>query len=345
MKKSILVLIMAAQVLVLHAQKAGQDPFLTQSFPGKSISQVRSQTSGGNITITGSEAEARVEMFVLPAMRHHQAFSKEEMKTILEKEYIVTIEVKDNTLVATAEPRNKIVNRQNSLSISFRIYAPKQAGTLLKTSGGNISMSNLNGNHDFTTSGGNLSIDQLTGKIDGRTSGGNISFKNCADDINLSTSGGNIDASNSKGKISIRTSGGNITLNQIDAEVDATTSGGDVRADGVKGGLSAHTSGGNVHAKEISGNLDASTSGGNIRASLIETGQFVKLGNSGGNIDLELPVGKGLDLKLRADKITMSAMKNFDGTIEKDHVEGKLNGGGVPVTVRGGSGRLSVTLK
>ncbi len=346
MKKILLLSMIAVQGLVLQAQNTNdKEPLITRSFAGKSFQQLVSETSGGNITVTGGSGEARVELFVWPSNREWKSYSNEQLQQKLNEEYDVVIEIKGNTLTASAKPKEKFRNWNNSLSISFRIYVPQQTATTLRTSGGNIVLTNLSGTQDFVTSGGNLRLDQLSGKIKGRTSGGNISLINCKNDLDLTTSGGNIDAEKTSGHLRMATSGGNITMTDLDGTVDATTSGGNVRANSVKGSLEAHTSGGHVGLDNISGSVDASTSGGNISVSLKETGEFVKLSNSGGHIDLELPGNKGLDLKLTGGKIKTSKLSNFDGTFEEDRIIGKLNGGGTPVTVRAGGGRLNLTIK
>jgi hypothetical protein len=76
-----------------------------------------------------------------------------------------------------------------------------------------------------------------------------------------------------------------------------------------------------------------------------EPGKYVRIDNSGGSIDLELPKGKGLDLNLSADKVKTDHMENFSGKMEEDKVEGKLNGGGALVKVNAGGGRIYLKLK
>ncbi len=71
----------------------------------------------------------------------------------------------------------------------------------------------------------------------------------------------------------------------------------------------------------------------------------MRITNSGGNVNIELPAGKGIDLKLRANSIKKGTLSNFDGTIEDDEINGKLNGGGVPVTVKAGSGRINLSIQ
>lgn len=342
MKKILFLSFLVTAAVATFAQSAGQQPFTTKSFAGKSIQQVVSKTSGGNITVSGGSGEAKVEVYVRGNNGRNE-LSNEEIQKRLDESYDLTVTVENGTLTASAQSKKMSLNWRQSLSISFRIYVPENVGTSLRTSGGNISLSNLSGTQDFTTSGGNLSVNSLTGKIKGRTSGGNISLKNTKDDINVSTSGGNIDADGCTGKLYLRTSGGNIDIDKLDGSIDASTSGGNIRSGVVSGDVFAHTSGGNVTLAEVAGSLDASTSGGHISATVTKIGSYVKVRNSGGNVDLQLPSGKGLDLSLSGDKVKVSKLSNFSGTVEDDHVDGKLNGGGVPVTVRGG--RVSVTVK
>ena len=39
------------------------------------------------------------------------------------------------------------------------------------------------------------------------------------------------------------------------------------------------------------------------------------------------------------------ALGNFDGVTKENKMEGKLNGGGIPVTVDAGSGKVSLSVK
>jgi DUF4097 and DUF4098 domain-containing protein YvlB len=235
---------------------------------------------------------------------------------------------------------------KKSLNFSFRIYVPGNVSADLSTSGGNIELTGLTGDQKFSTSGGNLDIDKVTGKLDGTTSGGNIHFENSkSEDADLTTSGGNIDAKNCEGKLRLTTSGGSLHLNDLKGEVKAVTSGGNVDGRNVSGELVAHTSGGNVHLEDMTCSLETSTSGGHIDVSIKEIGKYIRINNSGGNIELELPKGKAVSLDLSADKIKTDQLENFNGKMEDDKVEGKLNGGGSLVRVDAGSGRITLRLK
>jgi DUF4097 and DUF4098 domain-containing protein YvlB len=342
MKKLMIVLAVVCSSNMLMAQEA----FLIKNFKTNAIKEVESTTSGGDISIQSVAGDQqRVEVFIWPSNRNKGSLSKEEIQKRLDELYDLRVEVAGNKLTAVAKPKHQNMNWKNGLSISFKIFVTKEVNADLTTSGGNIDVRAMTGEQKITTSGGNLTVDNVKGKLKGVTSGGNIDVKDSDNDIDLTTSGGNIDANNCTGKIRLSTSGGNVILMGLNGDVTATTSGGDVKANDIKGELDAHTSGGNVNLADLACNLSAGTSGGDVRVSIKEPGKFIKLSNSGGNIVLELPAGKGYDFDLSGDKIKTDGLKNFSGKVEEDRLEGTLNGGGTKVTAHAGGSRITLTLK
>ena len=336
---------MLASVLLIQAQTEGE-PYQTKSLSNESIKNIKVETSGGSISVTGgSNSEARIEVYVRGNNGRENMLSKEEIQKRLSEDYDLNISVSNNKLTAIAKPKERNMNWKRALNISFKIYSPEAVSTDLSTSGGSISLKNLTGTQDFSTSGGSLRIDNLGGDVHGRTSGGTIDVENSKDKIDLSTSGGSINASNCNGNMKLTTSGGSLRLKQLQGDIKASTSGGSVIGDAIQGELSAHTSGGNIKLEGLSCSLETSTSGGHIDVSMKELGKYVTITNSGGNIYLQLPNNKGVDLKLRGGKINTGTLANFNGTVEEDEIEGKLNGGGIPVTVRAGSGKIQLAMK
>ena len=319
--------------------------YLNKPLSAESINQVDARTSGGGIEVTGvPPAEARIEVYVTEN-GHGGSYSKEEIQKIITNDYDFSVSVSGNKLTAVAKPKRSLRNWDNNLSISYSIYVPTSCGTHLNTSGGGISISNLNGEQHFNTSGGGLDVKGLTGKIDGHTSGGGITVTDTKDDIDLETSGGGIEAKRCSGQIHLNTSGGSIELNDLSGTIRATTSGGNVEAEKINGELVAHTSGGNISMTTMRGSLEASTSGGNIDVEMIETGKYVKLSNSGGSVHLQIPKGKGLDLDIHGDRIKTEGLNNFSGSMEKESINGTINGGGTPIDIHAGSGGVTLALK
>jgi uncharacterized protein YggU (UPF0235/DUF167 family) len=329
----------------LFAQEKNQTPYLTKSLANESISNVEVKTSGGSISVAGVAAsEARVEVYVNANNNNGKEISKEEIQERLEN-YDLNITVSNSKVSAIAKPKERNMDWKKSLSISFKVYAPKNINSDLATSGGSISLKDLSGSQSFATSGGSLHIDNLSGETDGKTSGGSIHVTNSKDDIKLATSGGSIHADNCTGNIRLATSGGSLNLSDLSGNIEANTSGGTVNGNNIKGELSTNTSGGSIRLRDMMCSLETSTSGGSINVGIKEFGKYLKINNSSGSIDLDIPGNKGVDLSLSGQRISVPTLQNFNGKVEKEEVEGKLNGGGIPVTVRAGSGRINLTMK
>lgn len=350
MRKILFLLLSGVQMWAVQAQPSSghTPPFLEKSLSGAAIRQVTAETSGGNISVTGvPDGEARLEVYIRPnnGGRDEAGISKEEIQRRLNTMYDFAVTVNDNKLTATARPKRGENNWREGLSISFKIYIPQAVSSTLRTSGGNITLKNLNGTQDFRTSGGNLDLDQLSGKLTGRTSGGNISLTDSKDDIDLTTSGGNIEAIHCDGNIRLITSGGNLKLRLLKGTIHATTSGGSVQGEEIAGELQTRTSGGNIRLRDLACSLTAATSAGDIDITFKTLGKFLDLTNSSGDISLELPQDKGLDLKVFAEKIKHTTLNNFKGDIDEHHLDGTMNGGGIPVKLDDNGGRVSLSFK
>ena len=342
MKKYLLILLMACSGGIAFAQD-NQTPYQTKSLSGQSIKDVFVKTSGGSITVSGASGEnSRVEVYVRG--NNGQELSKEEIDKRLAAEYVLEVTTGGGEIHALARKKNEDGgwDWRRQLSISFKIYVGRQVNTHLSTSGGSIHLDNLSGEENFETSGGSLHLDHLTGTIKGETSGGSIELSNSGNSISLETSGGSIHASNCQGKIKLETSGGSLHLDDLNGSIVANTSGGSIEANKITGELITGTSGGSVNLSQLACSLEASTSGGSMNVELLQLGKYVKLEVSGGHVNLRLP-SKGMNLNLSANKINPASNPgNFSGEWDKDHVMGRLNGGGIPVSVDA-SGRLDIS--
>ena len=345
MKRYFLFLSFVLSGFILNAQNQHEkEPFLTKPLTKETIKNVEAQTSGGSISVAGVSSNARIEVYISPN-NSRDDLSKDEIQKRLDEKYDLNVSVVINKLVAIAKPKEKMHDWKKALSISFKIFVSQNVSTDLTTSGGSISLNNVSGNHDFTTSGGSLNVDGVSGKVNGRTSGGSINLRNSKDDIELTTSGGSINARNSEGNLKLVTSGGSLLLDDLKGNIKATTSGGSVSGKNIEGELSAFTSGGSIHFSDLACSLETGTSGGNVDVAFTALGKYVKISNSAGSIDVELPKGKGLDLDLSAMKIKTNHLENFNGKIDDEQINGKLNGGGIPVSIKAGSGRIYLALK
>jgi hypothetical protein len=332
MKKLFILLVgvfINANLFTARANDQQKNPYMTRTFPASAIKAVEANTSGGSITVNGdATSEAKVELY---ASRND--WSDERIKQAIEENYTIDIKVEGGKLYAVVKQKNRISNwNQQGVSISVKISAPKQINSNLQTSGGSIHISNLSGSQDFKTSGGSLTIENVSGNLDGRTSGGSITVTNSRDNIVLKTSGGSITAKDCSGKINLATSGGSVRMSNLNGNINATTSGGSITANEIKGNLKTGTSGGSMNLKEISGSVEAKTSGGSMTVEMQSVSEYVKLSNSG-SINLTLPANKGYNLKVRANKIDTSGLKDFRGDVESRRMDGTVGNGGAQIDI------------
>jgi len=322
--------LLSAIFFTIDASGQRKEPFMTRAFSATSVKAVEVVTSGGSITVNGDAgSEAVVEVYV-----SRDNWSVAKIAQTLEENYLIEIKVEKGTLFVEAKPKSKTFNwNRQGLSISFKISVPKEVNTLLHTSGGSIRIAGVSGSQDFRTSGGSLTVENVSGNILGGTSGGSITITHSSENIELKTSGGSLKASDCSGKIYLRTSGGSIRLNDLSGHIDAATSGGSVTASQIEGTIKLGTSGGSMRLDGVSGNVDARTSGGSLNVEMELVQDWVKLSNSG-NINLTLPSGTGYNLKVRANKIETSGLKDFRGEMNSGNLNGSVGNGGPEIEVR-----------
>lgn len=180
--------------------------------------------------------------------------------------------------------------------IRYRILVqvPKSFNTLLKTSGGDVKLIDLSGEHKVKTSGGDIILKNVSGECELKTSGGDIVSTDSKANIQAATSGGDIKTKRNLGDLSLSTSGGDIVVENTGGKVTAKTSGGDIKIiySGENKGIYASTSGGDIElflSPEIKADLILKTSGGevivdisNSTAELIKRGKYEGKINGGG---------------------------------------------------------------
>jgi len=342
--KPSLILFLLCRGLLVSAQNNNQEPYLSKSFTNAAIKNVNVKTSGGSIAVTGGNAaDAHVEVYINPNNGNGETLSKAEISKRLE-DYTLDVSLNGTELEVMAKPKSNLMNWRRSLSISFKVFVPKEVSSNLTTSGGSINLNNLTGEQNFGTSGGSLTVNQLSGNIKGHTSGGSINVSNSQKNIDLRTSGGSITAENCQGTISLTTSGGSLHLTNLNGTINARTSGGSINGDHVLGELITGTSGGSINLKAMACSLETSTSAGSTHVEMAQLGKYVKINGSVGHVDLQLPTGKGLDLDLHGNRITTNVSGNFNGEKDNSRMVGQLNGGGIPVTVSTSIGGINVRM-
>ncbi len=207
------------------------------------------------------------------------------------------------------QARRKGFDWGSRLRLRFMITVPRKYNLDLKTSGGSINVTELEGTVTARTSGGSLNFGRIDGSVNGRTSGGSISLE-----------GGS-------GPLEVETSGGSIRIGRVGGPVKAHTSGGSITVDEVQGTIQASTSGGHVEAtitKQPEGDCELSTSGGSIRARISrDLNLNLVAKTSGGSVRTNIPV-------------------TVQGEVSRSRLEAKMNQGGPELLLHTSGGSISI---
>ncbi len=251
-----------------------------------------------------------------------------------EKEYLaaapITVAKEGNVVTVRSRRKESWTNWHFGFSrteASYVLHVPKKFDFDLRTSGGEIAAVDISGNLKAHTSGGKLEFANLEGTLTADTSGGSITLENCRCPAEIKTSGGHISVVNGTGNLRARTSGGRIEVHNLSGDADVETSGG------------------GLVLEKIRGTLIGKTSGGSIRTSIPgEVAGDMQLKTSAGSIELAVPENAALDIDARTSVgHVVSELPIATSDSGRQHLRGKLNGGGKSVILETSAG--SITLK
>jgi hypothetical protein len=161
--------------------------------------------------------------------------------------------------------------------------------------------------------------------------------------------------------IAAATGSGDIEVQNVGASLKAQSGSGSVRAHGIKGGailgtgsgdielqqngagdVKAETGSGSIRLQGLSGALKASTGSGDIEADgqpstdwKISTGSgSIRLAVGGAHFNLDADTGSG--------SINVSQPMTMQGSLNRHHVSGVVNGGGPTIRANTGSGDIQI---
>jgi hypothetical protein len=161
--------------------------------------------------------------------------------------------------------------------------------------------------------------------LKGNSGSGNITDDGVGEGAKLGTGSGDIKATGLQGGFSVNTGSGNIYAEQNGA--------GDVKAE---------TGSGNIELKNLKGILKANTGSGDIKATGSPTGDW-KLETGSGNVEMwPGSTGLTLDASTGSGSVHADHEMTVQGSFDKHHIVGKINGGGPTVRVQTGSGDIHV---
>lgn len=213
-----------------------------------------------------------------------------------------------------------------NISIDYDVTVPAQTR-----------LNSHTGSGDQTISGLQLSTTAKTGS-------GNITMEHVTADVHVSSGSGDLQLTSIKGPLYCDTGSGNIRADDIGGDVVANTGSGNVEVRQSAGGnVRAETGSGNIRLSGIKGGLRASAGSGDIHAEGEPTGDW-QLGAGSGNITLKVPsqVSFNIDARTSSGSLTVHRPVTMQGTLSRNHIQGKVGNGGVLLDLHTGSGDIEV---
>lgn len=161
--------------------------------------------------------------------------------------------------------------------------------------------------------------------LDAGSGSGDVTDDGVGENAKLGSGSGNIHATGLRGSFAVNTGSGNIYAEQ--------SSTGDVKA---------QTGSGNIELRDIHGTLRASTGSGDIKIGGSPSGDW-KLETGSGNVEFS-PGNTGfvLDASTGSGSVHTDHEMAVQGSFDRHHITGKINGGGPTVRIQTGSGDVRV---
>lgn len=335
-----------------------QDILIDETFNVSHGDDLLIDVNDANIIVeTSNNRNARVQV-------HLTARDMDRARTYFET---LNFEVtqRGSSVVVTADHEDRKYRTWQSTggaNIVVEVQIPSIFNVNIKTSDGDITLEDIEGEATVKSSDGDLRVGSIEGKsislkssdgdiladhlvtqsLDVSTSDGDIKLATIhATSSSITTSDGSIDIEEVTGKSRIKTADGDIIVSVIDSpDAEIRTSDGDVVVDNFVGeDLSLKTSDGDITASNVSGAVSATTSDGDIRLAMDAVASTYARA-SDGNVYIEVPRMAKFDIQLKAEQVRIDQGFNFQGTIEKRKADGAINGGGSLLQASTSSGHI-----
>lgn len=276
-------------LFVFSANLMAQTPYQTKTFTDTNLKSIVMDVSGSDIIIESwDQNSVKVEFFLESKSQSFMDSFNDKFETNYSMENgVVYVDLKRRSKWNFMSFNNK--------KMYYNVKVPKSFTLDLRTSGGDLAISDVIGSIEGKTSGGDIKIVDFKGITEVSTSGGDMDFTNVSGKIDASTSGGDIKVQKCNGNLSFKTSGGDIDIKSADGKIFAETSGGDIE----------------LNVPNIAEDVDLETTGGDINIRIPKSDLTIELNSFGGDV-----------------KLSRDVDDDFKGKIKTSKVSGKLNKGG-----------------
>jgi hypothetical protein len=214
---------------------------------------------------------------------------------------------------------------QRYVSISYDVTVPAQASVNANTGSGGVEIGDLRGPVEASSGSGGIVVGRVAGNVVASTGSGGIEVAGA-------------------GSLSARSGSGSIRAISVAGPATAKSGSGGVRiGQAGKGDVEVSSSSGEVVVTGVDGAARISASSGGIVVEGRPSGAW-NIHSSSGGVTLRLPSDAAFDLDARVSsgRIESAHPVTVSGRIDRQHLQGKVRGGGAPVEVRSSSGGIHI---
>ncbi|QES89095.1 DUF4097 family beta strand repeat-containing protein [Rhizosphaericola mali] len=296
----------------------------TQDLDAAQLKKIIGYSASSDFLIYGDgDQKAYVEVYV---QSQNKKQKKEDLEKLLNQRSDVSIVQNGETLTIASNTKKGITwSNSDRLNVSFKIHVPNHIATTLTTSSGDIAMENLSGDVKIKTTSGDVSGSTIKGELNIETASGDIQLSVVkSQSIHLNTASGDIQIENAKTNT-----------------LAIGTASGDVRITDANGNTTIGTASGDINVKLNSGSLVTNSASGDQQLTILNPITEVKLNAGSGDINLSVPKTVKANIDLKGSSVYMANNMGFkDANINNKSTNGILNGGGMPISIRTGSGDI-----
>ncbi|KAA6455571.1 DUF4097 domain-containing protein [Acidobacteria bacterium AB60] len=172
-----------------------------------------------------------------------------------------------------------------------------------------------------------------------------------ATDLEARTADGGLKVSGLNGNLQLHTSDGSMDVWDVNGALHLLSSDGSIHVHGASGTLESRSSDGQVKIEGRFTAVQVHTSDGGLELTLANGSQLAtasRIETSDGSVAIHLPHSLAADLEIRTgdghlDCKLPLVMEGYDSKSDSGHsLRGKLNGGGVPLTIRTRDGNATI---
>ncbi|HJQ36609.1 MAG TPA: M56 family metallopeptidase, partial [Thermoanaerobaculia bacterium] len=295
--------------------------------------------TGADLKITGDDSR-RVEL-------HAKLGGRDAVHTVVDMQAV------DSEVLVTSKFNQRSGTQSSSHDFTLRV--PRQFNVRLKSAGGDLTMSDVEGRFEGSTGGGEIDLTRVRGTARLSTGGGDVLVTNSQLDGKITTGGGTVRfegvsgglrGSSGSGPVVDSSDSDEVTVNPIEHDrkparirtssggvIEITKAGGQVELDDAPHGAIVHSGGGRIVIGRAGGDVEASTGGGMIRVGPVAGS--VRAGTGAGMVVIEIEDAGGRTQNVAAKtghgpiEITLPA--NYSGRFE---IETAYTESHEPVSIR-----------